>query len=85
MLGCSLGSTDGNVLCSDGGFKLGLFEGKLVGTILVNVNGITLGLDVVTELGSLDGSFDSSNDVNLEVLLLVYSLGSTDGEVLGSD
>ena len=42
----------------------------MIGTILVYVDGITLGLDVGTELGSLDGSFGGSNDRNLEGLLL---------------
>ena len=45
---------------SDEGIKLGLYDsdGEVLGTIPVNVDGITLGLDVGTELGSLDGSFD---------------------------
>ena len=44
-----------------------------------------IGLDVGTDLGCVDGLFDSSNDVKLEVLLLVGSLGYNDGKVLGSD
>ena len=31
----------------------------MIGNILVNVDVITLGLDVETELGSLDASFDN--------------------------
>ena len=71
----------------DEGIKLGLSDsdGEVLGTIPVNVDGITLGLDVVTELGSLDGSFDGSNDGKLEGLFLGDSLGSTDVKVLGSD
>ena len=36
-------------------------------------------------MGSLDRSFDGSNDGNLEGLLILVSLGSTDGKVLGSN
>ena len=64
--------------------KASNWDGKCIGTILVNVDIITLGIDVGTELGSLYRSFDGSNYGNLEVLLLGISLGSTDGKVLGS-
>ena len=37
--------------------KLGLSDGKFFVTILGNLDGIILGIDVGTELGSLDGSF----------------------------
>ena len=57
----------------------------MLSTILGNVDGITLGLDIGTELGFVHGSFDGSNDVKLECLLLVDSLGSTDGKMIGSD
>ena len=57
----------------------------MLGTILVNVYGITLRIDFGTELGSLYGYFDGSNDGKLEGLLLVDSLGYTDGKVLKSD
>ena len=40
---------------SDEGIKLGLFGGKVISTILGNVDGIILGIDVGTELGSLYG------------------------------
>ena len=43
-------STDGKVLGSDEGIKLGSTYGEVLGTILVNLYGITLGIDVVTEL-----------------------------------
>ena len=55
---------------------------KVIGTILVNVDGITLGIDVGTDLGSLDVSFDGSNDGKLKGLLLESSLRSTDGNNL---
>ena len=42
----------------------------MIGTILVNVDGITLGIDVGTELGSLYGYFDVFNDGKLEELFL---------------
>ena len=40
----------------------------MIGTILGNVDGITLRLDIGTYLGSVDGSFDGYNDGNLEGL-----------------
>ena len=55
------------------------------GTILGNVDVITLRIDVGTELGSLDVSFDGSNDRNIEGILIGDSLGYTDSKVLGSD
>ena len=64
---------------------MGLSDGKLLSNILRNVDGITLLFDVVTDLGSLDGSFDGYNYGKPERLLLGESLGSTDGKVLGSD
>ena len=51
----------------------------MLGIILENTDGITLGLDVGLYLGSWDGSFDGSNDSKLEGLLLQGSLGYTDG------
>ena len=48
FLGDSLGSTDNKVLGSDEGIKLGSSGGKLLVIIPVNVDGITLGLDVGT-------------------------------------
>ena len=41
----------------------------MLGNLLVNVYGITVRIDIGTELGSLDGSFHVSNDVNVVVLL----------------
>ena len=37
---------------------------KVLVTILRDVDGITLSIDVGTELGSLDRSFDGSNESN---------------------
>ena len=62
LIGDSMGYTDGKVLGSDEGIKLVLFYGEVIDTILVNIDGITLGIDVGTELGYLYGSFDGSND-----------------------
>ena len=59
MLGCSLGYTDGKVLGSGEGIKLVYNDGKVPVNILGNVDEITLELDVGTELGSLDRSFDT--------------------------
>ena len=61
MLVGSLGFTDSKVIGSDEGINMGLFDGEVLGTTLGNVDEITLGLDVGTYLGSLDGFFDSSN------------------------
>ena len=41
-------------------------DDKVPETILGDVDGITLGIDVGTELYSLDGSFDYSNYGKLE-------------------
>ena len=68
---------------SDEGIKMGLFYGEVIGTILEDSDGIVLGIDVGTELGYLYGSFGDSTDGNLEGLLLVGSLVSTDDKVLG--
>ena len=64
-----MGSTDGKVLGYDEGIKLGSTDGKVFGTILGNVYRITLGIDIGTELGFLDGSFDALNADKLEGLL----------------
>ena len=85
MLGYSLIYTNGKVLGSYEVIKLGLCDREVIGTLLGNIYGITLGIDFGTELGSLDGSFDGSNGSKIEGLFLGGSLGSTDGEVLGSD
>ena len=85
MLEGSLGYIDGKVLGSDEGIKLESTDGKVLGTILGDVYAITLGLNIVSELVSLAGSFDGSNYCKLEGLLLGESLVSTDGKVLVSD
>ena len=61
FIGDSLGSTNGKVIGSDEGIKLGLFHREVLDNIFVNIDGITLGIDVGTDLGYLDGSFDGSN------------------------
>ena len=43
------------MLGSDEVIKLVLSGGKVIGTIIENVDGITLGLDIGTGMGSLDG------------------------------
>ena len=45
-------------------------DGKVLDTILVNLDGTILGIDVVTDLGSLDGTFDGSYDCKLLVLFI---------------
>ena len=66
MLGFLLGSTDGKALGSDEGIKLVSTDVKVPGAILLNVYGIILGLNIGTELGFLDVSFDGSNDDKLD-------------------
>ena len=60
---------------------MGSADGKVLGAILGNIYGITLG----TNLGSLYGRFDGYDDINIEGLLLGYSLRYTDGKVLVSN
>ena len=71
LFGGSLGSsTNAKVLCSDERKQLVLSDGKVLGTTLGNVDVITIGIDNGTEMGSLGGSYDGSNNGKLEVLLL---------------
>ena len=65
-----MGYTYGKVLGSDKGIKLGYTDGKVLGNILGNVDGITLGIDVVTNMGYLDVSFDGSDDIKIDVLFI---------------
>ena len=58
------------MLGSDEVIKLGSTDGKFIGTILVNVDGITLGIGVGTDLGSLYGSFDGYKDGRIDGLFL---------------
>ena len=57
----------------------------MLGTILVNVDVITLGIGVGTELISLDEAFYGYNDCNFKDILLGHSLGSNCGNEIGSD
>ena len=58
--------------------KLRLSDGKVLDTILGNVDGITIGIDFGTELVFLDGSFHGSSDIKIEGLLFGHSKLSTD-------
>ena len=62
---------------SDEGIRIGSTDVKVIGAIHGNLDGIILGLDVGTEMVTLDGSFDGYNDMKLE--------GSFLGELLVSD
>ena len=62
LLKCSLLYTDGKVLGYNEVIKLVSTDGKAFDTIFGNVDGITLVIDIGTEIGSLDGSFDILND-----------------------
>ena len=57
----------------------------MLGDTLGNVDEITLRLDIGTELGLLDVSFDGSNDGKLEGLFIGDSLVTNDDRVLVSD
>ena len=81
----ALESPDSKVLGSIEGIKQVLSGGKVLDTILGNVYVITLEIDVGTELGFLDVSFDGFNDGKLEGLLLGGSLSYTDGKVIGTN
>ena len=61
---------------------MGSADGKVLVTILGNVDRITLGLDVETELEYLEKSLDGSNNGKFEGLFLGDSLGSTDVKCL---
>ena len=65
FLGGSLGYIDGKVRGYDEVIKIGYTYGKFLCSILVDLYGITLALYVGTELISLDGPFDGSNDVKI--------------------
>ena len=71
------------MLVSDEIINLESTDCSFVGTIFEYVYGITLRIDVGTELVFLDGSFGVFNNGNLKSLFLRDSLGSTDGKVLG--
>ena len=70
LLGDSMVYTDSKVIVSDGKMQLGLCGGKVIGTIIGSIYGITLSINVGTEGVSLDGSFVVSNYSNFEGLLL---------------
>ena len=77
ILGDSLRSIDGKVLGSDEDIKLVLSEGKLIVTILGDLDVIILGLDVGTDLGAYVGYFYDTHYGKLEGLLLGESMSST--------
>ena len=72
------------MLGSDEVIKLRSTGGKVLGTIILNVDEITLRINVGTELGYLDGSFDGSNYGKIEGLLIADLLRSIDDKVIGS-
>ena len=60
MLGYSLGCTNSKVIGSDEGIKLTSINGGVIGTILVDVDGITLGIYVGTNMTHLKSPYLSS-------------------------
>ena len=85
FLGVLQVSTDSKFISSVETIKLEYIIGKVFCTLLENVDGITLELDVGTVLGSLYGSFKGLNHGKLEGVLFKDSLESSDGKMLGSD
>ena len=77
--------TEDKVLGYDEGIKLVLSYGKVIGTLLVNVDVIIRGIDVGTDLGSLYGSFDGSIYGKLEDLFRAGRFGSTIDKNIGFD
>ena len=73
------------MLGSNEGIKLWSTDGKVCWNILGNIDRITLGLDIGTDLRSLYVSFDGSNDGNPGRLLHGKSIGYIHGKVLVSD
>ena len=69
---------------TDDGIILGSIDGELCGSTNGAADGITLRIDERTELVSLYGSFDGSNECFPEVLLLGDSIGSDDKTSPGS-
>ena len=65
-----MGSTDAKLLGSDEGINSGISDMIFFFSILGNVYKTTLGIEVVTDLGYLYGSFDGSNYDKLEILFL---------------
>ena len=63
---------------SDEDIKPGSTYGRLLGTILGNVDVITLGVGVGIDMGSLDVSFYGYNDDKLDGSFMGESLGSDD-------
>ena len=85
MIGDSLVSTDDNFFGSDEVIQLGLYGIKVIVAILLNIDRITLGRDIGTDMGYLDGYFYLSKYGKLEVLLIVDPLVYTDSKVLVYD
>ena len=73
------------MLGSDRDMKLALSGSKMLGTILVNIDGITHGIGLGTYQVSLDGSFDGYNGGKCEGLFIGGSLGYTDNKLVGTD
>ena len=69
----------------DEGITMGICFGEVLGTMFVNVDGIIIGLDVGTDLASLDRYFGSYNDGKFQSLLIGNALEYTDDKMLGFD
>ena len=70
---------------SDEVINTGYTYGKVIDNMLVNVDEITLGLAVGSQLGFLDGPLEVSNDGKCEGLLIGDSLVSTDSKGINYD
>ena len=65
-----MGYINGKIIGYDEFIKVGFTDGIVLSTILGDVDGITLELDVGTWLGSSDGSFDGYNNGMFEGILI---------------
>ena len=70
MIEDSLVLTGSKVLVYDNGVSLISNDGKVLGAKFSDVYARILGLDLGTDLVSLDELFDGSNDSNIEVFFL---------------
>ena len=85
MLGDWLGSLDGIEFVIDVGNDLVFYNGKVIETILGDLDGLSFGTYDGTVLRSLEGSNEGITEGKLEGLLIGALLGYLDGIEIGTD